>query len=107
MTFPSISGPIEFHYTLPSNTNAIDEYFQQFKSLSREENWNEIIDKGTKALTCARETGRVKDEAKICAQLTSTYFYKGNYPQALIHVERCHELSEHFEDPSLFIRALY
>jgi tetratricopeptide (TPR) repeat protein len=31
----------------------------------------------------------------------------GSYTQALVYATRCHELAETFDDPSLFIRALY
>ncbi len=58
-------------------------------------------------MKAAATTRRTNDEAKICAQLTSTAFYLGDYTLALKHANRCHELSEEFVDPSLFIRALY
>lgn len=92
-------------YSMPFDP--IQEYFDQFDSLSKSEDWKEILSLGTKALDAARSSNRVHDEAKICAQLTSTAFYMGDYPQALIYANRCHELSTEFSDPTLFLRALY
>jgi len=65
------------------------------------------MSQGMRVLQAARASGRVKDEAKICAQLTSTSFYQGEYAKALEYANRCHELSKKFEDPILFLRALY
>ncbi len=93
----------------PDNV-AIDiviKYFKDFEILAKNEKWDEIIFQGTAALQAAKMMGRTGDEAKICAQLTSTAFYMGDYELALKHANRCHELSEEFIDPSLFIRALY
>jgi tetratricopeptide (TPR) repeat protein len=75
--------------------------------LAKQEKWKDIISRGTEALIDAKDANRVQDEAKICAQLTSTSFYLGDYPQALVYANRCHELSSEFTDPSLLIRALY
>ncbi len=93
----------------PDNTaiKIINKYFESFETLAKTEKWEEIISQGTAALQAAKTTGRTNDEAKICAQLTSTAFYLGDYILALNHADRCHELSEWFVDPSLFIRALY
>jgi tetratricopeptide (TPR) repeat protein len=85
----------------------IDNYFDNFKQLKEEAKWDEIILQGTRALDAARRLGRPVDEAKIAAQLTSTSFYQGDYESALKYANCCHELSEHFEDKRLFIRALY
>jgi tetratricopeptide (TPR) repeat protein len=91
---------------LPSS-EAIELYFKNFETLAKSEKWNEILSQGTLALAAAEKANRPRDAAKICAQLTSTTFYLGDYPQALRYANRCHELSEEFEDPSLFLRALY
>lgn len=104
---------LSFHETTNKQTvvfsqeDLVEEYFKNFKSLAESENWEEIISQGTRALEAAKKSGRREDEAKICAQLTSTSFYQGDYSQALIYANRCHELSEAFEDSSLFVRALY
>lgn len=90
-----------------STEDPIATYFDHFEDLAKSEDWPAIILQGTAALEEARKNGRTQDEAKICAQLTSTTFYQGDYQQALIYANRCHELAEDFEDPSLFIRALY
>lgn len=85
----------------------ISKYFENFEALAKSEKWEEIISQGTVALKAAEATERTNDEAKICAQLTSSAFYQGDYTLALKYVNRCHELSEEFVDPSLYIRALY
>ena len=85
----------------------IQTYFESFERLAKTENWKEIIIQGKKALEEAGSLGQVQAEAKICAQLTSTAFYQGDYDLALEYAGRCHELSEAFEDPALFLRALY
>lgn len=90
-----------------SENRTIETYFAHFELLAKSENWNEILAQGKAALETARKEHRLEDEAKICAQLTSTAFYKGDYPEALFYANRCHELAESFTDPSLFIRALY
>lgn len=94
-----------FYYT--NDDDVIVNYFKNFEVLAKSENWEEIITQGLIALEAAKEAKRPSDEAKICAQLTSTSFYKGHYDQALVFATRCHELAEQFDDPSLFIRALY
>lgn len=85
----------------------IEAYLNSFENLASKESWDEIISQGIRALQGAKILGRIKDEAKICAQLTSTSFYQGDYVKALEYANRCHELSETFEDPSLFLRVLY
>ncbi len=92
--------------TIPSH-KILESYFSHFKTLSASESWQEILLEGSLALEAAKALGRASDEAKICAQLTSTTFYLGDYKKALGYATRCHTLSEHFEDPSLFIRSLY
>jgi len=87
--------------------DVIEVYFKDFEGLSKSEKWEEIISKGTIALEVAKKANRSQDEAKICAQLTSTAFYLGDYNQALIYANRCHSLSEEFVDSSLLLRALY
>ena len=90
-----------------SSTDIVATYFQHFEPLAKAEKWNEIILQGRVALDVAKQAGRSQDEAKICAQLTSTAFYMGDYDQALVYAKCCHELSEAFVDPALLIRALY
>lgn len=104
-SYPIILRP----HPLPNiNTiNIIKSYFENFEALAKSENWKEIISQGTVALDAAKILNNPHDEAKICAQLTSTAFYLGDYTQALVYANRCHELSGEFEDPSLFLRALY
>ncbi len=82
-------------------------YFEKFEEFSKSEKWQEIISQGTVALEASKKASKPQDEAKICAQLTSTAFYLGDYNQALLYANRCHELSEEFIDPSLLLRALY
>src|SRR5262245_22559192 len=85
----------------------VEAYLANFDRLAKSEQWAEIIAQGSKALEVAKESQRVAAEAKISAQLTSTAFYMGNFDQALLYANRCHQLSESFEDPSLFLRSLY
>jgi tetratricopeptide (TPR) repeat protein len=85
----------------------IETYFKNFETLTKSEQWNQIIIQGTSALDVARKSGRIQDEAKICAQLTSTFFYQGNYSQALEYALFCHELSEKLDDHCILLRALY
>lgn len=85
----------------------INQYFKEFELLAKSEKWKEIITKGTVALEAAKNAMQKNHEAKICAQLTSSAFYLGNYDLALKYATRCRELSENFEDLSLFTRSLY
>lgn len=87
--------------------STITSFDFNFETLSKLEKWDDIISQGTIALAEARKEKKLPEEAKICAQLTSTSFYQGNYLEALSFAERCHELAEDFSDQSLFIRALY
>jgi tetratricopeptide (TPR) repeat protein len=96
-----------FSQTDEEHLSVIEKYFDNFNILRKKDRWEEIISLGTKALESAQEMGKKKEQAKICAQLTSVNFYQGNYLQALEFVSRCHLMSEEFEDPTLFIRALY
>jgi tetratricopeptide (TPR) repeat protein len=84
-----------------------DSYFKRFETLAKEEMWEEIVAEATTELEIAVNENRLYDQAKICAQLTSTFFYLGNYEQALVYAKHCHKLSEMFTDPSLYLRALY
>jgi tetratricopeptide (TPR) repeat protein len=85
----------------------LETYFKNFESLTKSEDWHGILSQGSLALEAARRAQRPQDEARIYAQLTSTAFYLGDYDQALVYANHCHELSEKFEDPALFVRALY
>ncbi len=85
----------------------IKDYFNHFDRLSKAEKWEEIISRGLVALEAAQRSRLQDDEAKIIAQLTSVSFYQGNYEQTLQFAKRCHELGENFDDPSLFIKAVY
>lgn len=102
-----VGTSLEFHRPDNSAIETINKYFENFETLAKSEKWEEIISEGTTALKAAKAIGRTNDEAKISAQLTSTAFYQGDYILALKYANRCHELSEEFVDPSLFIRALY
>lgn len=90
-----------------SADNTIETYFNNFKILVKSEDWKEILSQGSIALEIAKKLDRKQEEALICAELTSTAFYLGEYPKALEYAQRCHELSASFKDISLFIRALY
>jgi tetratricopeptide (TPR) repeat protein len=103
----SSSDSFHTYYHPKEDIDIINVYFENFEDLSKSEKWEEIISQGKMALETARKANRFQDEAKICAQLTSTAFYLGDYNQALMYANRCHELSEAFIDPSLFLRALY
>ncbi len=85
----------------------VTSYFKSFEDLARREKWEEILSLGAAALVIARDSGRVLDEAKISAQLTSICFYQGNFRQALIYANRCHGLAPVFQDTPLLIKALY
>ena len=101
---------VKIKNTSPSQQLEIDvleTHFKDFESLAKAEKWEEIFSQGMVALETARKMERLQDEAKICAQLTSTAFYLGAYIQALVYAHRCHELSERFVDPTLFVRVLY
>ncbi|MBA3723034.1 MAG: hypothetical protein H0W88_11640 [Parachlamydiaceae bacterium] len=104
---PFVETPIEYYRADNNTIGIINKYFEDFESLAKSEKWEEIISQGTVALNAAKTISSTSDEAKICAQLTSTAFYLGNYTLALEYAKRCHELSEVFVSPSLFIRALY
>lgn len=105
-----VTSPLSSVQNIYYNTDCEDvigNYFKNFEILSKSEKWEEIIAQGSVVLEAARRANNHSDEAKICAQLTSTCFYMGNYDQALLYATRCHELAETFDDPALFIRALY
>lgn len=107
MIINSLTSPLKSFDRDTEKSEVIESYFKKFEMLTKSEKWEDIISQGTMALEVAKKDNRYQDEARICAQLTSTAFYKGDYNQALIYASRCHELSEEFIDPSLFIRALY
>lgn len=90
-----------------SAPDIIQSYFENFGLLTEAEKWEELMDQGSIALEQAQKIGNLQYEARICAKLTLTAFYLGNYTQALKYANRCHELSENFDDPALFVRALY
>ncbi|MBS0585656.1 MAG: hypothetical protein JSR76_05080 [Verrucomicrobia bacterium] len=85
----------------------IRAYFESFKTLSKAEKWAEILSQGSIAIEAAKNSNRESDEAKIAAQLASTSFYLGNYEEALLYARRSYRLAEKFDDPTLFMRALY
>lgn len=85
----------------------IQSYFQNFEELKQQEKWDEIILQGEEALGTVKAQGREFDEAKICAHLTSTAFYKGDLQQAILYSKQCRILSEKLKKPLLLIRALY
>jgi len=87
-------------------SSKIAEFQGDFEILAKTEKWDEILALGVIALDDAKKLGEIQEEAKICARLTSTCFYQGEYTKALEYVRRCHELSEEL-DPCLFLRALY
>lgn len=93
------------HHT--ETVDVIKVYFENFVTLSKSENWREIISQGNIAREAAKKAGRSEDEAKICAQLSSTAFYLGEYDEAFKYVNRCRELSKEIGDFSLLCRALY
>ena len=107
VTTAFVGASLECYRSDNSAIEVINNYFADFETLAKSEKWEEIISQGTTALQAAKTIGRTNDEAKICAQLTSTAFYLGDYTLALKYASRCHELSEEFVDPFLFIRALY
>ncbi|MGL5264332.1 MAG: hypothetical protein ACRDAI_07195 [Candidatus Rhabdochlamydia sp.] len=89
-----------------TTVDPIETHFKNFETLSKSENWKEIIAQGNIALEFAKKANRPEDEAKICSQLGSVAFYLGDYAQVLVYTNRCYELSAFFVDPSLFIRSL-
>lgn len=94
------------------NTNSedmdiVETYFTNFASLAKSEKWKEIIAQGVIARESARNANRLQDEAKICSQLTLTFFYLGDYMQSFIYAEHCRELAQRLADPSLLIQTLY
>ncbi len=93
--------------SLSINTvDPIETYFKNFETLSKSENWKEIIAQGNIALEFAKKANRPEDEAKICSQLGSVAFYLGDYAQVLVYTNRCYDLSKDFLDPSIFVRSL-
>jgi len=90
-----------------TSDDIIEDYFKNFEMSSTKGNWSDLLSKGLKALEVSRKEGRIKDEAKICAQLTSISFYQGNYDKALEYAKICHDLSEEFAEPVLFLQTLY
>lgn len=95
------------HLEERSSEAILAAYFRDFAELAKGEKWEEILSQGERALYAAKELKRAQDAAKICAQLTSTAFYRGDYELALTYAARCHEMAEVCDDPALFLRALY
>ena len=85
----------------------IARYFEQFETLSQAEDWDAIIALGINAIESTQQARRPKDEAKICAQLTTTLFNKGQYAQALPYAQQCGELFQTLQDQPMIIRSLY
>lgn len=94
-------------YDIREESTVVANYFKNFETLSKSEQWEVILREGILALEIAKKSHNYFDEAKICAQLTSTAFYMGSYNEALTYAKRCHELTEQYEDFTLLIRALY
>lgn len=92
---------------IQAKKDCIESYFAHFESLAQSEKWNEILSQGAVALEAATKSRRTQEAALICAQLTSTAFYQGDYPQALTYANLCRKLSESVIDFSLLTRALY
>lgn len=107
--FSGFTNQVEDQPYKPSilTANVLETYFKNFEILAKSEQWKEIISQGVSALDVARKLNRIHDEAKICAQLTSSFFYQGDYSEAFKYARLCHELSETIDDHSLFLRALY
>lgn len=84
----------------------IETFMKSFDALTDESNWKAIVAQGEEALNAAETLEQPITEAKIHAHLTSINYYLGNYDLALMHANRCDELSAHFDDPVLFIRSL-
>lgn len=103
---PCFSTPKGEENSEPSN-DIVVVYFKNFELLARSEAWPEIMAQGSVALEVAENSQRRSEAAKICAQLTSTAFYMGDYDQALLYATYCHELAEEVKDLSLLLRALY
>jgi len=85
----------------------IEGFFKSLEISPNKGNWSELFLKGIRALEVSRKEGRIKDEAKICAQLASISFYQDNYDKALEYVKMCHDLSDEFVETDLFIQVLY
>jgi len=104
---PALFSEQYLSYDTPSEDTIIANYLQNFEILAQREEWQEILAEGSIALKAAQQSCQHAAAAKICAQLTSTYFYMGNYDQALLYAKYCHELADACADPSFLIRAFY
>ena len=108
-----VLAPLQGHVAdQPTQTNSedvaiIEAYFANFQNLAKSEKWEQIVSEAVIAMEAAKRADRPEDEAKICAQLTLTFFYLGDYTQSFLYADHCRELSEKLTDPSLHIRALY
>lgn len=101
------SSAVVASYISPEVVDVIATYFENFENLCETEQWDEIISQGTPALEAAEKMDRQADEAKICAELSTAYFNKGDYETAFRYVKQCQDLSNNFKDPSLFIHSFH
>lgn len=76
----------------------IQAVLQKGSELKKQGLWDEQIKLGEQAIESCKEKGLLKEEARLTAQLASTYFYRGDYLRTTILSERslaiCHQISD-------------
>ena len=85
----------------------IQDYFLAWPNLNLPHQKAERMALGEAALAAAQRSGRLSDEATICAHLMTSHYYAKNYESACQYATRCHELMEVFSNRTLFIWVLY
>ena len=85
----------------------IQSYFKNFSKLKSSEKFLEIIDIGKEAIEASQRLYLLLEEAKIHTQLSSSYFYIGNYEKVYDHAEKCSQIATLINDDKLLIIVSY
>lgn len=97
---------LSYNETIDQN-DPISLYFASLNSLIKEENWEEIITLGEKALQIAEIIEDEETEFKILDTLVSIYFRLGDFIEAKIKAERLVLLGISIDNSELVVESLY
>lgn len=85
----------------------IEQFYSDFKILEKEKKWSEIVSAGKVALEEAKSKDNFHDEARICAIVTSSLFYLGQFNEGFDYANRCKDVSLKIKEWPLYVRGLY